>query len=91
MKIDPFRKLDRCHLAMIEQRLAGQRDPQLRRRVPRQRITTLWLGRANPATIEREMAAFRARLRALGPYRRDETGPPDQPEEQAAEIPDGAD
>ncbi len=74
-----------------EQRLAGQRDPQLRRRVPRQRITTLWLGRANPATIEREMAAFRARLRALGPYRRDETGPPDQPEEQAVEIPDGAD
>ncbi len=24
MKIDPFRKLDRCHLAMIEQRLAGE-------------------------------------------------------------------
>jgi len=62
-----------CHyrfgVEWMDERIAGQRDPYLRARVPQERIHRLWAGLASAAEIERELEAFRARLQALGPYR----------------------
>lgn len=51
-----------------EQRLAGSRDPYLRRRVPRNRIATIWAGPRDGAELARRVAAFRAQLRDMGPF-----------------------
>lgn len=51
-----------------EQRLAGQRDPYLRGRVPRNRVATVWTGPQDGAELARRVAAFRAQLRDMGPY-----------------------
>ena len=59
----------RFGVAWMDERLAGQRDPYLRARVPRERIHRLWAGLASTAEIGRELEAFRVRLQALGPYR----------------------
>ena len=62
-----------CHFRLgvqwMDERLAGKRDPYLRARVPRERIATYWGGQVTQAEIADEINAFRARLRALGPYR----------------------
>ena len=50
-------------------RLAGLRDPQLRSRVPRDRLETVWAGRLGGGALRSELAAFALRLAALGPYR----------------------
>jgi len=52
------------------QRIAGQRDPYLRARVPRERVQTMWLGSTGGRELARALAAFRTRLGALGPYER---------------------
>jgi ferredoxin/coenzyme F420-reducing hydrogenase delta subunit len=61
-----------CHFRLgvqwTNERLAGKRDPYLRARVPRERIATYWGGQVTQAEIADEINAFRARLRALGPY-----------------------
>ncbi len=49
----------------MRQRLAGQRDPYLRRRVPRERIHLCWLGNGRKKRRSRELAAFRVLLRDL--------------------------
>lgn len=49
-------------------RLAGERDPHLRARVPRDRLLSVWAGRLGKATLAAEIAQFAARLEALGPY-----------------------
>jgi coenzyme F420-reducing hydrogenase delta subunit/NAD-dependent dihydropyrimidine dehydrogenase PreA subunit len=67
----------RLGVEWTEQRLAGQRDPYLRGRVPRERLATVWAGPSGDATLARELAAFRARLRAMGPYRHGSTHPPE--------------
>jgi hypothetical protein len=38
--------------------------------VPRERLVLVWAGTGGRERLERELAAFRERLRALGPYRR---------------------
>ena len=48
--------------------MARTRDPYLRERVPRERLLTLWAGVTERARLERERAAFAARLAALPPY-----------------------
>jgi ferredoxin/coenzyme F420-reducing hydrogenase delta subunit len=50
-------------------RLAGDRDPYLRARVPRERVVTVWAGRLGGAMLRREIAAFTQRLASLGPAR----------------------
>ncbi len=60
----------------MEQRLAGQRDPYLRRRVPRERIATTWVAPSGGAILARELESFRARLRKMGPYRKGGERPP---------------
>ena len=49
--------------AWTEARLAGDREPHLRPNVPRERVRSAWT--AEPARLERELAAFRAALEAL--------------------------
>ena len=60
----------------MEQRLAGQRDPYLRGRVPRARIATAWVAPSDSAGLARELEAFRARLKNMGPYQKDGDVPP---------------
>jgi quinol-cytochrome oxidoreductase complex cytochrome b subunit/coenzyme F420-reducing hydrogenase delta subunit len=49
---------NRFGIAWTAARLAGTRDPYLRRRVPRERLRTLWAGLAGRGRLESELAAF---------------------------------
>jgi quinol-cytochrome oxidoreductase complex cytochrome b subunit/coenzyme F420-reducing hydrogenase delta subunit len=55
----------RLGVRWMEQRLAGERDPYLRSRVPRQRIARAWAAAGDQAALEAELKAFRERLGAL--------------------------
>jgi len=63
-----------CHNRLgnqwAEQRLAGERDPYLRERVPRERIGKFWAGLTHQARLEQELAAFQERIKGLPRYRR---------------------
>ncbi|HMQ91836.1 MAG TPA: cytochrome b N-terminal domain-containing protein [Amaricoccus sp.] len=50
------------------QRIARERDPFLRTRVPRARLLTAWAGPSEVARLEAETAGFAAALAAMGPY-----------------------
>ena len=76
---------ERFGVDWTEQRLAGERDPYLRRRVPRDRVVAVWAG-SSCAALARELQEFRARLRALGPYRRDGSAPPVTPPPDPPEM-----
>jgi ferredoxin/coenzyme F420-reducing hydrogenase delta subunit len=58
-----------CHFRLgdrySEQRIAGQRDPPLRRRVARDRIALSWRGATERAARLADLAGFRAALAAL--------------------------
>lgn len=58
-----------CHYRLgqrwTEQRIAGQRDPYLRQRVPRERIDTCWLGPGRSRQQHERLTAFRERLPVL--------------------------
>jgi quinol-cytochrome oxidoreductase complex cytochrome b subunit/coenzyme F420-reducing hydrogenase delta subunit len=60
-----------CHYRLgirwTEQRMRGERDPYLRRRVPRERIAWCWAGLDRGARLRRELEAFRARLAGAAP------------------------
>jgi ferredoxin/coenzyme F420-reducing hydrogenase delta subunit len=75
----------RLGIDWVEQRLAGQRDPYLRGRVPRDRVITIWAGPRDGAKLARRLAAFRARLRDMGPFPRGGT-PPDASASSQGEI-----
>jgi len=49
-----------------ELRLAGQRDPYLRARVPRERVATSWAASIDRRRLERELAAFVKWIEELG-------------------------
>jgi ferredoxin/coenzyme F420-reducing hydrogenase delta subunit len=74
---------DRLGIDWMEARIAGERDPHLRRRVPRARLAQSWAGLAPADKPRSDLAALRAGLAELGPYR---SGPqPQPPPEQALE------
>ncbi len=50
-----------------EERIARTRDPQLRNRVPRERLLTLWAGPSERARLQEDTRDFSARVAALGP------------------------
>lgn len=50
-------------------RMAGERDPYLRARVPRARIVMVWAGRLGGAMLRREIAALASRLQSMEPFR----------------------
>ncbi|MBT3372142.1 MAG: 4Fe-4S binding protein [Rhodospirillaceae bacterium] len=52
----------RFGIRWTEERLAGERDPHLRSRVPRDRIGQLWTGARSAKQLGKELRAFQARL-----------------------------
>ena len=56
---------NRFGIAWTEARLAGERDPHLRARVPRERLMTSWLGRRQDAELKRAVDEFASRLAGL--------------------------
>ncbi|BCX17510.1 MAG: hypothetical protein KatS3mg117_1192 [Geminicoccaceae bacterium] len=60
-----------CHarfgITWTEARFARTRDPHLRKRVPSERLRTLWAGRLGRKTLEAELEAFARTLEALPP------------------------
>ena len=56
---------NRFGIAWTEARLAGERDPHLRARVPRERLSTLWLGRHRVRELEEALDEFASRLAEL--------------------------
>lgn len=68
-----------CHYRLggdwARERIAGTRDPRLRARVPHDRLALAWLGATGGAGLAREIATLRARLTAMGPYRRSGSTP----------------
>ncbi|MGD2083317.1 MAG: cytochrome b N-terminal domain-containing protein [Chromatiales bacterium] len=63
-----------CHyrigIEWMQQRLAGDRDPYLRKRVPRERIGECWAGLARRGALAPALKAFRERIGTLPPVRR---------------------
>ena len=63
-----------CHyrqgIDWTEQRIGGQRDPYLRRRVPRERVAWAWLGADGEARLRERIESFGESLRTAGAHRR---------------------
>ncbi len=51
----------------VEQRIASERDPNLRARVPRERVAVAWQNPAQGRRLHESLAQFRAQLERLGP------------------------
>ncbi len=51
----------------VEQRIANERDPNLRARVPRERIAVSWQNSSQSGRLRESLAQFREQLRRLGP------------------------
>ena len=60
---------NRFGAAWTAARMAGERDPYLRARVPRTRIVTVWAGRLGGAMLRREIAALASRLKSMEPFK----------------------
>jgi len=56
---------NRLGVEWTKQRFAGTRDPYLRKRVPRERLATIWASPFEAGRYEAEKAAFSARLETL--------------------------
>lgn len=56
---------NRQGIRWTEGRLAGQRDPRLRARVPRERLTTFWAASHEPARLARALDTFAKQLEGL--------------------------
>ena len=66
----------------LERRFAGERDPYLRARVPRERLLTVWASPWEPGRLEREIAAFAQRLAELRESAPPAEGAPSTPREE---------
>jgi ferredoxin len=67
---------NRLGIEWTEQRFAGQRDPYLRARVPRERVATVWLSKSRGSAATAEIAAFAERIAALPPAKLSSPLPP---------------
>lgn len=65
-----------------EKRIARQRDPYLRERVPRERLHVIWAGPTEGTRLGLELGAFGVSLASMGPY----DGARPLAEEEAAEA-----
>ncbi len=59
---------NRLGIAWTEARIARERDPFLRARVPRERLLTVWAGPSETARLASETRRFAESLAALGPF-----------------------
>jgi quinol-cytochrome oxidoreductase complex cytochrome b subunit/Fe-S-cluster-containing hydrogenase component 2/coenzyme F420-reducing hydrogenase delta subunit len=66
----------RFGIAWTEARLAGERDPHLRARVPRERLVTHWAGGRDHGALEQAIREFAARLEGLAAPRVERRSPP---------------
>ena len=55
----------RLGVAWTQERLAGRRDPHLRARVPRERLTTIWASPTERVRFAAELAEFARAVAAL--------------------------
>ena len=60
---------NRLGIQWTEQRFAGQRDPYLRARVPRDRMTTIWASALEGTKAQSAIASFAATIAGLPPLR----------------------
>ena len=60
---------NRLGIKWTEQRFAGQRDPYLRARVPRDRIATIWASALEVRKAQSAIASFSAFIAGLPPLR----------------------
>ena len=70
----------------MEARLAGERDPALRRRVPRERIGQAWLAGDDLKGLLEAVRAFQAGLAALPAEPAPAAGEPAAPKPAKAEV-----
>ena len=61
---------DRLGHRWTEQRIAGERDPHLRKRVPRERLVRYWAGVDHTRHLQQKIKEFCATLAQVGPYQR---------------------
>ena len=61
---------ERLGIEWTEQRIARERDPMLRERVPRARIAQCWAGVDRGRLLQSELQRFQERLEQMGPYTR---------------------
>jgi quinol-cytochrome oxidoreductase complex cytochrome b subunit/coenzyme F420-reducing hydrogenase delta subunit len=59
--------VNRFGVEWMTARLAGERDPMLRKRVPRDRLACQWAARTDRVALERAIEAFAGRIAALPP------------------------
>lgn len=59
---------NRLGVEWTKQRFAGERDPYLRKRVPRERLATIWASPFETARFEAEKATFAGRLAGIGKF-----------------------
>jgi len=59
----------RLGVGWTQERFAGERDPYLRARVPRERLSTIWASPTEQRRFEKARAEFAATVAALPPYR----------------------
>ena len=69
----------RLGIPWTRQRIAGERDPYLRKRVPRERLATGWVAMERPRALRAELEAFRERLGKL-PRQPDDADQPVDPD-----------
>ena len=69
---------NRLGVEWMQQRIAGERNPYLRSRVPRERILSVWASPAEGARLDREINAFKVRLTEFVQ---------EQPQQHATETP----
>jgi quinol-cytochrome oxidoreductase complex cytochrome b subunit/coenzyme F420-reducing hydrogenase delta subunit len=67
-------------------RIAGTRDPHLRKRVPRQRLKTVWAGRLGKKQLERELATLAQALNTLEPIHLRSDHPTPRPAKEAQDA-----
>jgi len=64
-----------CHyrlgITWTEQRIARERDPMLRERVPRERIEACWAGVDRGRQLSAALMSFQERLEQMGPFERE--------------------
>jgi ferredoxin/coenzyme F420-reducing hydrogenase delta subunit len=80
----------RLGVAWTEQRFAGERDPYLRARVPRDRLKTIWASALETRRFERELAAFADLVAAMPPAPQPPQPSKPAPEPESARLPEGS-
>ena len=65
---------------LLEERLAGEREPHLRTSVPRERLRVVWVDTGELDRLDAELAAFRAALAGLAGARTGRIAPPKRKE-----------